>query len=232
MNMFQKFLSLILFLKRNKKYAIPENISILNLGPGQYISNKCFHIEGAPFYFYLSLPIFVKYLIKLIAPKKTRNNLKKKELKYKGIKTVYFDFKYGIPVHDNSVSYIYSSHMLEHFYYEDAKIMLLESKRVLKNDGIIRIVVPNLKEFINDYLKGDKLSLIGIFITRIRLKGKSGSVFHQHKFMYDFDLLSELLKECGFQNITEHTYREGKLPYLDEYEFSYDHSLFVEAVNN
>lgn len=62
----------------------------------------------------------------------------------------------GIPFADNSVDMVYHSHMLEHLDREVAESFLLEVKRVLKPDGIHRIVVPDLEIFCRAYL--DSLS--------------------------------------------------------------------------
>lgn len=63
----------------------------------------------------------------------------------------------GLPFDSNSFDAVYSSHMLEHLNPFDAKNLLNEIYRVLKLNGIIRIVVPDLEEIARLYL--EKLSL-------------------------------------------------------------------------
>jgi len=62
----------------------------------------------------------------------------------------------GLPFEDNSMDVVYSSHFLEHLSQEQADFVLKESQRVLKKDGIIRIVVPDLD--ICCILKMDKVA--------------------------------------------------------------------------
>ena len=58
----------------------------------------------------------------------------------------------GLPFDNNSVDIVYSSHFLEHLSLEDGKYVLNEIYRVLKKDGIIRIVVPDLENVCREYL--------------------------------------------------------------------------------
>lgn len=58
----------------------------------------------------------------------------------------------GIPFKDDSADVIYHSHVLEHFSKEEGKNFLHECYRVLKPNGIIRIVVPDLEQIVRQYL--------------------------------------------------------------------------------
>lgn len=59
----------------------------------------------------------------------------------------------GLPFDDNSCDVIYASHFLEHLTLEMAESFLRESYRVLRANGRIRIVVPDLEEICSAYLK-------------------------------------------------------------------------------
>lgn len=59
----------------------------------------------------------------------------------------------GIPFPDNSFDVVYHSQVLEHFPKEKAQDFIKECYRVLKPDGIIRVVVPDLENIINEYKK-------------------------------------------------------------------------------
>jgi SAM-dependent methyltransferase len=72
-------------------------------------------------------------------------------MKYEGWINVDFDAKYNpevvadartLPFEDNTVDELYSSHLLEHFGYEEP--VLEEWHRVLRPGGKITIVVPDL----------------------------------------------------------------------------------------
>jgi predicted SAM-dependent methyltransferase len=58
----------------------------------------------------------------------------------------------GIPFQNNRFDVVYHSHVLEHFRKEDAPKFLKECHRVLKKEGVIRVVVPNLEPIARNYL--------------------------------------------------------------------------------
>ena len=59
----------------------------------------------------------------------------------------------GIPFPDNHFEVVYHSQVLEHIPKEDAEQFITECFRVLKPGGIIRVVVPNLENIVNEYLR-------------------------------------------------------------------------------
>ncbi len=59
----------------------------------------------------------------------------------------------GIPFPDNRFDVVYHSQVLEHFPKEKAGGFLKECYRVLKPNGIIRVVVPDLENIVNEYSK-------------------------------------------------------------------------------
>lgn len=62
------------------------------------------------------------------------------------------DIRKGLPYSDNYFNACYSSHVLEHQTQSDAKSMVFECFRVLKPQGIIRVVVPDLESIVRSYL--------------------------------------------------------------------------------
>lgn len=67
-----------------------------------------------------------------------------------------FNLLDGIPFPDASFDTVYHSHLLEHFTADQAKSFLNQCFRVLKPEGIIRVVVPDLEQITRAYL--DQLS--------------------------------------------------------------------------
>jgi len=57
-----------------------------------------------------------------------------------------------LPIGDNSIKYIYHSHLLEHFSESDGNLFIKECYRLLEWDGIVRIVLPDLENIINCYV--------------------------------------------------------------------------------
>jgi predicted SAM-dependent methyltransferase len=59
----------------------------------------------------------------------------------------------GLPFEDEEFDAVYHSQVLEHFMKDDATVFLKECYRVLKPNGIIRIVVPDLENIVDEYKK-------------------------------------------------------------------------------
>ena len=57
-----------------------------------------------------------------------------------------------IPAKNQSVDFIYHSHMLEHLNQDDGRDLIRECFRVLKPQGVLRIAVPDLEIICNQYL--------------------------------------------------------------------------------
>ncbi|MDO8886365.1 methyltransferase domain-containing protein [Candidatus Oleimmundimicrobium sp.] len=58
----------------------------------------------------------------------------------------------GLPYSDNSFDVVYSGHFLEHLTKEQTDFVLKEIFRILKKEGIIRIVVPDLENICQEFL--------------------------------------------------------------------------------
>jgi predicted SAM-dependent methyltransferase len=65
----------------------------------------------------------------------------------------------GIPFDNSSFDLVYHSHVLEHFSKRDGYFFLSECFRVLKPNGVLRIVIPNLENIVREYLNLIELGL-------------------------------------------------------------------------
>jgi predicted SAM-dependent methyltransferase len=114
-----------------------------------------------------------------------------------------------LPYNSSSIDVIYSSHMMEHLQRNDAITFLKECFRVLKPEGILRLSLPDLKIFVDNYLKHNDADLFIEHLLMEPPKTKkikhliklfiSGG-FREHSWMYDGKSLLKLLKEFGFKN--------------------------------
>jgi Methyltransferase domain len=146
-----------------------------------------------------------------------------------------------IPEPDHSVEVLYTCHMLEHLDRREAVHFLKEARRVLVQNGIIRIAVPDLRYHINNYLKeqnGDAF-VENLKIARPRPGGLIEKSKHlligerDHLWMYDGESLSRLLLKSGFSNPQVLKAGETTIPNpgnLDLAERAPE-SVFVEAIN-
>ena len=141
---------------------------------------------------------------------------------------------------DCSVDLIYSSHMLEHLEKNNAKKFLAETLRVLKPGGFLRIAVPDLNLIVKNYLEtqdGDAfIEQLGIcrdlpdnFFIRIYLFFLGS---RHHKWAYDENSLTALLKKTGFTHVYILSSGETKMTFHGNINLSErkSESLYVEAV--
>lgn len=168
----------------------------LNLGCGSQVHNQWVNVDYALGARFTKIPFFhaINRKVKLF-------NLDWNERIY------LHDLTKKFPWADASIDIVYSSHTLEHFSKKDGRRFLTECHRVLRKDGIIRIVVPDLRHAINEYIKGricadDFVEKLGVLYTNSNniLKERL-SPFYQfpHKCMYDNSRLIEILNEIGFE---------------------------------
>ena len=118
------------------------------------------------------------------------------------------DLRRPLPWNNNSVDVVYSSHTLEHLSKDAGEHLLAECYRTLKPGGIIRIVVPDLKRFVEQYLGGefssrDFIDSLGVGSTEpgdswIK-KLLAPYVRFPHRCMYDPQSLLQTLEGLGFE---------------------------------
>ena len=64
---------------------------------------------------------------------------------------MYFNNGSKIPLKDNSVKIIYTSHVIEHMTDSVVNELFGEFKRILEPGGFVRIVAPDIEAYINSY---------------------------------------------------------------------------------
>ncbi len=101
----------------------------------------------------------------------------------------------------NSVEVIYTSHVLEHFYYglnNELLNTLKEWHRVLKSEGKLLISVPDLKVLCWLYLHPNLMPFERHQLMRIIYGGQT-NIYDVHKVGFDFEILASYLEAAGFQ---------------------------------
>jgi predicted SAM-dependent methyltransferase len=73
-----------------------------------------------------------------------------------------WDFRNGIPYHDNYFEACYSSHVIEHLTTSEAIFLINEAFRSLKSGGIFRVAVPDLETIVRNYIHFFEQSVVGI----------------------------------------------------------------------
>jgi SAM-dependent methyltransferase len=151
------------------------------------------------------------------------------------------DVRKPLPFPDNSLSVVYASHLLEHLHFEEGQRLLKECYRVLLPGGVVRMVVPDLRVIMEDYLAGKKdeapygdrvtanaADLVNHRLMYRPIKPATGSLpyriysaltdFHSHKYMYDSDSLAYHLQQIGFTEVAIRPYLDSRIPGLEQVE--------------
>jgi predicted SAM-dependent methyltransferase len=151
-----------------------------------------------------------------------------------------WDVTKGIPLSDNAVNGIYSEHCIEHLPFESIDFVMQECHRVLQPGGTVRLIVPDGELYLTRYVhilrEGSGLRLPyadgdpfdGIYSPIVSVN----RIFraHGHLFIYDFDLLQQLLQRNGFVEIKKETFGSGRdSRLLIDSESRAVESLYVEA---
>jgi predicted SAM-dependent methyltransferase len=108
------------------------------------------------------------------------------------------------------VDHIFCSHFLEHLYRNDALDVLKGFHGILKKDGTLRIVVPDIEVYVNHYkatgdadefIEGTTLSWPKRPSFLFRLFSVVGGFGLTHLWTYDRASLTKLVEEAGFSII-------------------------------
>jgi SAM-dependent methyltransferase len=166
----------------------------------------------------------------------------------------------GFPLPDNSVECIYASHVFEHVSIYNINFVFSECFRILKTDGVLRVIVPNVVRSIKEYLAGNKeFELFKIRMVNLEkafnvknptlfdcLRGDFISMTYQsfllgnkvlaHQNAWDSETLIKDLLNTGFTTAFETSFQVSKSHYFS-FEGTYpsaanevDRSLYIEAI--
>lgn len=142
------------------------------------------------------------------------------------------DVTLGLPFDD--VAFIFAEHFIEHLAYVDALVLLRECRRVLREDGVLRLSTPNLDwVWASHYALdlGEAEQVKACFDLNRAFRG------YGHAFLYNERTLAATLHDAGFSNVVRCGYGESAHPVLrglERHEQSPDwgslsHILIVEA---
>ena len=145
-------------------------------------------------------------------------------------KIKFIDLTKKLPFDSNTINFIYFEHALEHFDEVDGYELLKEFFRILKKDGIARIITPSLDTYIKRFLEWENDSLNHLHKTQFHnntqflnyaffgeniskgIKFLNGLQSQEvgHKFLYSEKNLTNKCKEVGFNDIKLCDYRQSQ----------------------
>ena len=130
---------------------------------------------------------------------------------------IHRDLRLGIPLKNDTVSAIYSSHMLEHIPYQQLIPFLKECLRVLKTGGQISVCVPNARNYIDAYIDKRNFNLSDSFYQPAVVDTDSfidqvnyiAYMAGEHCYMFDEENLVNTLRKAGFNSVFLRTFDES-----------------------
>ena len=150
---------------------------------------------------------------------------------YPGVDRV-LDVTEGLPFED--VQFIFAEHFIEHLAFDSAAALMRECRRVLCEDGVLRLSTPNLDWVWASHYKKvmtQEEAVLACFAINRAFRGWG------HQFLYNETTLRSLLLGAGFANVVRREYGESEHPELrgierHEWQPDFDgfsHILIVEA---
>jgi len=125
----------------------------------------------------------------------------------------------NLPFEKNSVDIIYASHVLEYFDREEATEVLGKWFSVLKNEGTLRLAVPDFESITELYhsKKYDLNSFVGPLYGKMKMAGDN----IYHKTVYDFNSLKQKLASVGFYSIKRYDWKGTEHSHIDDHSQAY-----------
>ena len=159
----------------------------------------------------------------------------------------YGDVTRGLPgIKDNTADGVYCSHVLEHMSLADFRKAVENSYKMLKPGGHFRLIMPDLKVLVDDYIsdkeKGDpeasvrfiKRTLMAMEERPRNMKAVSKLAFGyiNHLWLWDKEATINELKKVGFSSIRECEFNDSEDPMFKQVENKkrFDLCVKLEAV--
>ncbi len=156
--------------------------------------------------------------------------------------TLCLDVRRRLPLADGSVRRLIAEHVVEHIDFRtDVPAVFRDWHRVLEPGGVVRVVVPDGRRFLEAYVLADNARWRDLGWDTENLPGDIctpmhviNHIFHQsgeHLFAYDFETLKWALQQAGFSTVEQTSFRVSRDPELViDQENHAPYSLYVEAV--
>lgn len=129
-------------------------------------------------------------------------------VRYPGVDVV-LDVRSGLPFRD--VRFVFAEHFIEHFTLHEAMYLLRECRRVMTEDGVLRLTTPNL-----DWVWASHYALGEAPDAAVRSCFALNRAFHAwgHRFLYNLETLTALLHDSGFAHVERVEYGQSRHPEL------------------
>jgi predicted SAM-dependent methyltransferase len=145
---------------------------------------------------------------------------------------VCWDLRMPLPFPDNTASLVYSSHLMEHFGYQDLIRLLKDCLRILKPGGVYSACVPDASIYVRAYSEDRQLDASYLAYRPAVISDSKMDVVNyiaymagDHRFMFDQENLARVLSVVGFSSVCIREF-DGKLDLPERRQGS----IYVEGV--
>ena len=138
------------------------------------------------------------------------------------------DLAQGIPLPDGSVDGIFHEHVFEHLPVRVGYGFMLECRRVLRPEGVLRVAVPDAGLCLDSYAgKADPGWANSKPVPMMAVE----DLFYEHKHvaMYDEQKLTAIMRVAGFRGVERKQYGDTALSVVPDTPRRRDGTLYVEG---
>lgn len=149
-----------------------------------------------------------------------------------------WDCRSSLPLKTGTAAGIRVEHFLEHLeVVEELPGFLADCLRALKPGGVLRVIVPDARKFVQAYLAEDlsgfealKCPLSKGLPTRMDVVNHVFHQYHEHRWGYDFENLKNRLEQAGFVRIAQMGFQQSHMAELAcDRPVHAPYSLYVEG---
>lgn len=210
-------------------YEHAQKLTLLQYGAGYTGPLSWINYDAHPMVILEKIPL-VKSIVK-----KRGKSVFAKNIKYGNIVK-------GFKKLENSCDAVYCSHVLEHLAYEEFRIALQNSYKCLKEDGIFRLIMPDLEVLCKKYFEEEnnpdrsinfiKGTGFGVEKRGLKRRIKQMLMLSPHLWLWDYQSVEKILKEVGFKSVRRCEYHDSKLQAFEEVENigRYRNAIKIEAI--
>lgn len=202
-----------------------STLRVVNFGCGDSATPGCLNIDGSLTVLLARLPVPAR----LFGPRQDFV----RAIRSKGIK---WCTARRLKLKAESIDGFYASHVLEHLSRRDAASLLTRVLLWLRPGGVLRLVLPDLRQAAGLYIKGDLKTDEFVERTGLAIDSRPwwSVIFGHscHRWMYDSERIVEMLAQIGYLNIEICSFGVSRLAPLGALDIQArrQESLYVEGI--
>jgi hypothetical protein len=204
----------------------------LGCGPGPVLEDSYIYIDASRKLLLAKVSFLNFFYEKLFQEK----NLWDRKVKFKNIM--------NLKLEKNSIEYVYSSHLLEHLYFDQCVKLIHNLYDALEIGGKIRFALPDYDAFFFEFAKTHQTNplLANQNFEKVLLSGPSNKPnlkriiwqfvtgdLHIHRWHPNFAVMEHLLEQVGFNDIRRCKYHSSTLFGIENLEYRDEMTFFIEA---